>query len=267
MRASNMDNANSREYLERIKYQVIENIKQSAHAPSVQQTDIPRDPDGLDDEADAMLDDLDDDMNQDERMTERRWDKHTSKDGELYDSDEADTFAEQNGTRRSERRKVGIQDYQNPHAVPDIPSRQLSQAPSVGGNDGANDENFASTNGANNENIIPTNGAAAHASPSPAPSDAEPAPKDEDVEMGDGSAAAPATVVAATATADDDETPKQNATPPASPPNPPAPATADQAMPDAAVAAAAQEVGTRESQEDNAAAERATAVTKEEDVA
>ena len=42
VRASNMENANSKDYLEKIKIQVIENLKKTAHAPSVQMQEIGR---------------------------------------------------------------------------------------------------------------------------------------------------------------------------------------------------------------------------------
>ena len=116
-----MDNANSYEYLEKIKNQVIENLKRTTFAPSVQMTDVPRDPAGMDDEADAMLDDLDEDENKDSRFTKRRWDKYTEKDGELSESeDEAEN--ETNGVRqqpRGRKKRRNMMDFQNPNAVPD----------------------------------------------------------------------------------------------------------------------------------------------------
>ncbi|KAK2756998.1 histone deacetylase [Arachnomyces sp. PD_36] len=101
VRPSNMDNANSKEYLEKIRNQVIENLKRTAFAPSVQMTDVPREPlvEGMDDEADAILDDLDEDENKDKRYTKRRFDQYIEKDGELSDSeDEEENQA--NGVRR-----------------------------------------------------------------------------------------------------------------------------------------------------------------------
>lgn len=96
-----MDNANSKDYLEKIRNQVIENLKRTAFAPSVQMTDVPREPlvEGMDDEADAILDDLDEDENKDKRYTKRRFDQYIEKDGELSDSeDEEENQA--NGIRR-----------------------------------------------------------------------------------------------------------------------------------------------------------------------
>ncbi|OAX81935.1 histone deacetylase RPD3 [Emergomyces africanus] len=90
VRPSNMDNANSKEYLDKIRMQVIENLRRTAFAPSVQMTDVPRGPliDGMDDEADAILDDLDEDENKDRRFTKRRFDQYIEKEGELSDSED-----------------------------------------------------------------------------------------------------------------------------------------------------------------------------------
>ncbi|KLJ08676.1 histone deacetylase 1/2 [Blastomyces silverae] len=100
VRPSNMDNANSKEYLDKIRMQVIENLKRTAFAPSVQMTDVPRGPllDGMDDEADAILDDLDEDENKDRRFTKRRFDQYIEKEGELSDSEDEEELAA-NGIR------------------------------------------------------------------------------------------------------------------------------------------------------------------------
>lgn len=116
-----MDNANSPEYLNKIKASVIENLSRTKFGPSVQMTNIPPDIEGLDDEADAVLDDLDEDDNKDARHTQRRWDKYVEKDGELSESDDDDENAK-NGVLKQPGalRRRNIMDYQNPQAVPDI---------------------------------------------------------------------------------------------------------------------------------------------------
>ena len=109
------------DYLQKIKVQVIENLKRTTFAPSVQMTDVPRDPEGMNDEADAELDDLDEDENADSRYTKRRWDKYIEKDGELSDSEDEDEN-EANGVRRqpsANKRRRNMMDYQNPMAVAD----------------------------------------------------------------------------------------------------------------------------------------------------
>lgn len=96
-----MDNANTKDYLDKIRTQVVENLKRTAFAPSVQMTDVPRDPlvGGIDDEADDILDDLDDDENKDHRFTKRRFDQYVEKPGELSESeDEEENTA--NGVQR-----------------------------------------------------------------------------------------------------------------------------------------------------------------------
>lgn len=85
-----MENANSREYLEKILSQVLENMKRTAHAPSVQMTDVPRESLGMNDDDEAALDDMDEDENPDKRITQRKADKYIEKNGELSDSEDED---------------------------------------------------------------------------------------------------------------------------------------------------------------------------------
>ncbi|KAI9826987.1 MAG: histone deacetylase [Sarea resinae] len=120
VRPSNMENANTPAYLEKIKASVIENLKRTAFVPSVQMTDVPRDPEGMDDEADAMLDDLDEDENKDTRHTKRRWDKYVEKDGELSESEDEDE-AGRHGVRKQpgDRPRRNIMDFKNPNPAPD----------------------------------------------------------------------------------------------------------------------------------------------------
>ena len=115
-----MENANNVDYLEKIKKQVIENLKRTTFAPSVQMTDVPRDPEGMDDEADAILDDRDEDENMDQRHTKRRWDKYIEKDGELSESEDEEE-SQRNGVRRQNhnQKRRNIMDYQNPNAASD----------------------------------------------------------------------------------------------------------------------------------------------------
>lgn len=96
-----MDNANTKDYLDKIRSQVVENLKRTAFAPSVQMTDVPRNPlvDGMDDEADDIMDDLDEDENKDKRFTQRRFDQYVEKAGELSESEDEEENAA-NGVRR-----------------------------------------------------------------------------------------------------------------------------------------------------------------------
>lgn len=117
-----MDNANSPEYLNKIKNSVIENLSRTRFAPSTQMTEVPRDIVGMDDDADAELDDLDEDENMDARHTQRRWDKYVEKDGELSESEDEEEN-KRNGVLRQPgaKRRRNIMDYQNSDAVPDDP--------------------------------------------------------------------------------------------------------------------------------------------------
>lgn len=115
-----MENANSPEYLEKIKGQVIENLKRTAFAPSVAMTDVPRESLAMEEDEEAALDDQDEDDNKDARFTQRRSDKHISRDDELSESEDEE-LDERNGIRHRARRprRRNIMDYPNPHSAPD----------------------------------------------------------------------------------------------------------------------------------------------------
>ncbi|KAM3586132.1 histone deacetylase [Umbelopsis sp. WA50703] len=81
VKASNMENMNTPEYLEKIKLQVFENLSRTAFAPSVQIQEVPADHDMSDDE---------DEDNPDDRIPERLWDRRIVPDNEFYDSDEGE---------------------------------------------------------------------------------------------------------------------------------------------------------------------------------
>ncbi|KAM0253487.1 hypothetical protein ACHAP5_000516 [Fusarium lateritium] len=125
VRSSNMENSNSREYLEKITSAVIDNLRQTGPAPSVQLQDVPRKPfGGMTDEEEAELDDLDEDENKDVRMSEHRWDKHVEHDNEFEPSDD-DDMARANGATRQNGNKRSFTDYRkgemevdNPDAPP-----------------------------------------------------------------------------------------------------------------------------------------------------
>ncbi|KAF4945565.1 hypothetical protein FGADI_11821 [Fusarium gaditjirri] len=111
VRSSNMENSNSREYLEKITASVIDNLRQTGPAPSVQLQDVPRKPfGGMTDEEEAELDDLDEDENKDVRMTEHRWDKHVEHDNEFEASDD-DEMARAHGATRQNGNKRTFTDY------------------------------------------------------------------------------------------------------------------------------------------------------------
>ncbi|KAI8719530.1 Histone deacetylase [Fusarium sp. LHS14.1] len=112
VRSSNMENSNSREYLEKITSAVIDNLRQTGPAPSVQMQDVPRKPfGGMTDEEEAELDDMDEDENKDVRMTEHRWDKQVEHEGEFEPSEDDDEIARAHGATRQNGNKRTFTDY------------------------------------------------------------------------------------------------------------------------------------------------------------
>ncbi|OJD40416.1 histone deacetylase rpd3 [Diplodia corticola] len=229
VRPSNMDNANSPEYLEKIRIQVIENIKRTAFAPSVQMTDVPRSPlmAGMDDEAEDEMNDLDEDEHPDSRYTQRRWDKRVEKNGELSESeDEAEN--ERQGVRKqpgARKRRMNIMDYQNANAVDGDDTPRPSSA-----NGAAASNTSAPDTGKSSRRASPAAAAEASASQpasaiqSPTSATAEPraaqAPDaDGDVDMSSAAEAPAAATEEVEATASSAaEEPSTALTPPDSPP-------------------------------------------------
>ncbi|OAQ97601.1 hypothetical protein LLEC1_05933 [Akanthomyces lecanii] len=112
VRSSNMENSNSREYLEKITAAVIDNLRNTGPVPSVQMQDVPRKPfGGMTDEEEAELDDLDEDENKDVRMTEHRWDKRIENGAEFEPSDD-DELARANGATRQSSNKRTFTDFE-----------------------------------------------------------------------------------------------------------------------------------------------------------
>ncbi|KAJ8103765.1 hypothetical protein POJ06DRAFT_242747 [Lipomyces tetrasporus] len=82
VRPSNMQNANSKEYLDRIRTTVLENLSRTKFAPSVQMTDVPRD---------APEEEPEEDTEESKEMrggSQEAWDSNIQKDGELSDSED-----------------------------------------------------------------------------------------------------------------------------------------------------------------------------------
>ncbi|CAG7561342.1 unnamed protein product [Fusarium equiseti] len=140
VRSSNMENSNSREYLEKITASVIDNLRQTGPAPSVQLQDVPRKPfGGMTDEEEAELDDLDEDENKDVRMTEHRWDKHVEHDNEFEASDD-DEMARANGATRQNGNKRSFNDYRKGEMDVDTADAPPAKAPNGASNDGPAEE-------------------------------------------------------------------------------------------------------------------------------
>lgn len=128
VKASNMDNANSPEYLEKIKTQVFENLRRTQAVPSVQMQEVPRGDAGMEetlDEEEARLDDEEADAegNKDRRVNRREWDRRRQRDDEFEDSEDDEMAEEAAGVvkplRRGMTRRPGIMDSVNQHARPD----------------------------------------------------------------------------------------------------------------------------------------------------
>lgn len=123
MRPSNMENANSNDYLNKIKNTVIENIRRTGR-PSVEafQT-IPPNPltRGMESDDEDEEDDLDADLNPDKRLTQRQRDQMVVPENEFDDASDDEEYRDSLGVRRQpgEERRRGIMSFQNPDAVPD----------------------------------------------------------------------------------------------------------------------------------------------------
>ncbi|KAF2186777.1 hypothetical protein K469DRAFT_706763 [Zopfia rhizophila CBS 207.26] len=125
VRPSNMENANSPDYLTKIKNTVVENIRRTGK-PSVEafqevpSRSLAR---GMESDDEDEMDDLDADQNPDKRMTQRQRDHHIENPNDFYDASDAEDeeYTESLAVRRQpgQRRSRNIMDYQNPNAVPD----------------------------------------------------------------------------------------------------------------------------------------------------
>lgn len=135
VRASNMENGNSAEYLEKIKIQVIENLRKTTHAPSVQATEVPRVTlAGVDlDEEEDILEDEDQDMNADVRDNQHRADKRVEAANEFYDSDEEEADANGYGNPVPRQRNRTYSDVDMNEDVDEsaIPTPEIDEAPSA----------------------------------------------------------------------------------------------------------------------------------------
>lgn len=136
VRSSNMENSNSREYLDKITAAVIDNLRQTGPVPSVQMQDVPRKPfGGMTDEEEAELDDLDEDENKDVRMTQHRWDKQIEHENEYEPSDD-DEMARSNGATRQNDNKRPFHDFRKSEMEVD----SANASPNPGTNGTAADE-------------------------------------------------------------------------------------------------------------------------------
>ncbi|KAJ1677640.1 histone deacetylase (class I) Clr6, partial [Spiromyces aspiralis] len=95
--SSNMENANSREYLDSLISEIYEHLRHVPHAPSVQMHQVPRDW-----VTDDSEDDEDEDEHADTRHSQRRAEKRVANDAEYSDSDgEGESQRNRKNFRRS----------------------------------------------------------------------------------------------------------------------------------------------------------------------
>lgn len=183
-----MENANSHDYLHKIKTAVIDNIRRTGK-PSVEaflETPASALLRGLESDDEDEEDDLEADMYPEKRMTQRQRDEQIEHSGEHYEPSDDEEYKEGLGVRRQPgaKRRRNIMDFQNPNAArEDDEGRPLngessrnghlaSSAPGQGG-----DSRASSTR--------PTNGAEARSNgtSSRARTPTVPADEDGDVDM------------------------------------------------------------------------------------
>ncbi|KAI5948757.1 RPD3 [Candida theae] len=85
VRSSNMNNYNSKEYLDKLLTQIISNLDHTKHAPSVQLQDVPPDKEDLGDVDEDMSDAIDT-----KGGSQMQRDKEVEKDSEFYNDEEKD---------------------------------------------------------------------------------------------------------------------------------------------------------------------------------
>ncbi|KAJ2829327.1 histone deacetylase [Coemansia erecta] len=120
--AYNSENSNSAEYLDRIKNQVLQNIRRTSFAPSVQMQDVPRDID-----RDTIDEDL---LDPDERMPEAVRDQHVVPEAEMY---EADSMGLQDTSRDGTKvvnEETNVSE-ERPAEADDVDMEDVQAAPSI----------------------------------------------------------------------------------------------------------------------------------------
>ncbi|OAL57487.1 histone deacetylase 1 [Pyrenochaeta sp. DS3sAY3a] len=200
VRSSNMENANSHDYLHKIKSAVIENIRRTGK-PSVDAfSTIPDNPllnRSGDSEGEDEDDDLDADENPDVRVTQRQRDQQIEHDGELYDPSDDEDYKNSLGVRPQpgSKKRRHITDFPNPNSAPA--------------------DDLDALEGLNGESALSTRQPSAAKSRTQTPAVTEQqADEDGDIEMEEPTV--PAT--AATATSTRSQSPAGVVTPPESPP-------------------------------------------------
>ncbi|KAF2822488.1 hypothetical protein CC86DRAFT_448258 [Ophiobolus disseminans] len=200
VRPSNMENANSHDYLHKIKSTVIDNIRRTGR-PSVEAFTNIGDPlhREMGSDAEDEDDDLDADLNSDVRMTQRQRDQQIEQEGEFYDESDDEDYKNSLGVRAQPgvKRRRNITDYPNPNAA------EADDLDALDGLEELNGESAVSTRQPSAALKSRTN------TPGAAEQDAD---EDGDVDMDE------ADVPAATSTSTRSQSPSGVVTPPESPP-------------------------------------------------
>ncbi|KAF3035554.1 histone deacetylase [Didymella heteroderae] len=197
VRPSNMENANSHDYLHKIKSTVIDNIRRTGR-PSVEAfTNIPNNPLTRDDEESDADDDMDADENPDVRSTTRQLDRRTEKVGEIEDDSDNEDYENSIGVRKQPGR--------------DKPRNIRAENPNAAKPDGL--DKIPGMDDVNGDSVVSTRQTSPAGSRTPAL--AEQSADDGDVEMDDAEATGAAPAAAAESTRS--QSPANNLTPPESP--------------------------------------------------
>ncbi|KAK6496995.1 histone deacetylase [Arthrobotrys musiformis] len=106
VRPSNMENLNSKEYLDKILASVIQNLERTKAVPSVQLTNVPMDHERYREEQEAAMDDHEEDTHADTRHLPRQADKRISH--PMEDSDSEEEMERYIANKRNRRRHKDV---------------------------------------------------------------------------------------------------------------------------------------------------------------
>ncbi|KAF2737687.1 hypothetical protein EJ04DRAFT_510122 [Polyplosphaeria fusca] len=123
VRPSNMENANSSDYLSKIRNTVIDNIRRTGKPSTEAFQPIPDNPltRGMESDDEDEMDDQDADENPDQRVTQRQRDQQIEHGAEYYDPSDDEDYKNSLGVRRQpgHKKRRGIMDFQNANAADD----------------------------------------------------------------------------------------------------------------------------------------------------
>jgi histone deacetylase 1/2 len=184
-----MENANSHDYLHKIKTAVIDNIRRTGK-PSVEaflETPATAFHRGLESDDEDEEDDLDADTHPEKRMTQRQRDEQIEHPGELYDASDDEEYKESLGVRRQPgvKRRRNIMDFQNPNAADDDDVRALNGESARNGHLASPAPGQGADSRASSARPANGTGARSNGTSSRARTPAVPADEDGDIDMDD----------------------------------------------------------------------------------